>query len=627
MICLRLVDRCLPEGWCLPNEPDSSRSYHELGGQANLVPAEAETRASRPHVGEDAVGAATRALAIALRHDAEREAEAQADADARASLRRAAMLADTDTRPSPLASRKPPEPSPSPSAPPLPPPGAELAARLDQLAQSRSEGRCSLGGRANSVELRATLQALAELEPADDSVARARAHVIGGDAAAAGTALRRGRASVRDGPESAFVAGVSLALLDRWSEAVDAFRRAVEGLEARGQGTSAAASKAWAALGFCTYMQHGGAGSEEELVAYEHCLRCDESDAVAHINLGVLLAAVRQDSAGAERAYRRALQLDSSSAVAHFNLANLLKERAAELQADERAAVASARGGRTPRGGVAGAPAAEAADAADAARVLRGAASAAAEEAERHYRLALSLEPSYVAAHLNYGHLLYSGAQEGNALFGGRHRQHEAEEHWRAALAIDPSDASARVSLGLLLVDVRGDVAGAEAEYRAALRLNPRLASAHFNLAKLLKNRKGDVAGAEASYRRAISLEPTHAKAYNNLGKLLHETGADLAGAERAYRQALALEPANATVHANLGDLLEARAKAIVRRQRADGSAALPADESAGAAEAAELFRSAAAHFEAAGHDHWADEARAAAAAVLHPKRGFKRPG
>jgi hypothetical protein len=86
-------------------------------------------------------------------------------------------------------------------------------------------------------------------------------------------------------------------------------------------------------------------------------------------------------------------------------------------------------------------------------------------------------------------------------------------------------------NLGLLL-ETRGDVAGAEEAYRRAAERGH--AAAATNLGVLLEEH-GDRGGAEAAYRRAD--ERKDSKGAFNLGMLLEEQG-DVAAAREAYRRA-----------------------------------------------------------------------------------------
>ncbi len=92
-------------------------------------------------------------------------------------------------------------------------------------------------------------------------------------------------------------------------------------------------------------------------------------------------------------------------------------------------------------------------------------------------------------------------------------------------------EATAAFNLGVLLEE-RGDLAGAEAAYRRADEAGHGAAAS--NLGVLLEER-GASAQAEAAYRRAVGRGD--ATAAFNLGVVLEERG-ELAGAEAAYRRA-----------------------------------------------------------------------------------------
>jgi CHAT domain-containing protein len=109
-------------------------------------------------------------------------------------------------------------------------------------------------------------------------------------------------------------------------------------------------------------------------------------------------------------------------------------------------------------------------------------------------------------------------------------------------------------NLGMLL-QARGDLAGAEPLYRDALAMrrrlhpndHPGLAVSLNNLGGLLQAR-GDLAGAEPLYRDALAMRrrlhpkdhPDLAQSLSNLGSLLQDRG-DLAGAEPLHRDVLAM--------------------------------------------------------------------------------------
>jgi peptidoglycan hydrolase-like protein with peptidoglycan-binding domain len=127
-----------------------------------------------------------------------------------------------------------------------------------------------------------------------------------------------------------------------------------------------------------------------------------------------------------------------------------------------------------------------------------------------------------------------NGARSSPSAVAGIVGTHNGNGTSEAADGVHAStDAERLFELGLLLEE-RGDLAGAEAAYlRADQRGHPAAAS---NLGVLLEER-GDRTGAEAAYRRAA--ERGGANGTFNLGVLLEERD-DLTGAEAAYRHATA---------------------------------------------------------------------------------------
>ena len=96
----------------------------------------------------------------------------------------------------------------------------------------------------------------------------------------------------------------------------------------------------------------------------------------------------------------------------------------------------------------------------------------------------------------------------------------EAERAYRKAIELNPSFATAYSNLGLLLHENLKRYEEAEAAYRKAIELNPSNATAYSTLGILLKNLKR-TEEAEAAYRKAIELDPSESAAYNNLVILL----------------------------------------------------------------------------------------------------------
>lgn len=93
------------------------------------------------------------------------------------------------------------------------------------------------------------------------------------------------------------------------------------------------------------------------------------------------------------------------------------------------------------------------------------------DEAIAIYAKVLEMDPSFAAAHINIGTLLYN-----------RRDFRASEYHYRKAIEADPKYALAYFDLGNVL-DETGRVIEAASAYRTALQLAPTYADAHYNLA------------------------------------------------------------------------------------------------------------------------------------------------
>jgi Flp pilus assembly protein TadD/CO dehydrogenase/acetyl-CoA synthase epsilon subunit len=167
-------------------------------------------------------------------------------------------------------------------------------------------------------------------------------------------------------------------------------------------------------------------------------------------------------------------------------------------------------------------------------------------QAEQLYRQAIKLDPNYVAAYNDLGHLLSKDPSRAN----------EAEAAFRKAIELDPNNAIAYYNLGTVLLKVPARLAEAEAAFRKAIELDPKDASAYTNLGTVLLKVPARLAEAEAAFRKAIELDPKDALAYSNLGGVLSKDPTRLAEAEATCRKAIELDPKDAPAYSNLGDVL-----------------------------------------------------------------------
>jgi tetratricopeptide (TPR) repeat protein len=198
-------------------------------------------------------------------------------------------------------------------------------------------------------------------------------------------------------------------------------------------------------------------------------------------------------------------------------------------------------------------------------------------EAAVRYRRALALRPDHVASLVN---LSMAEARRGHL--------DEAEKPLREAIRLQPREAAAHFNLGLLLAE-RGQAAEAERALRRALELEPANAAAAYNLAVLIGSAKPREAASLAGQAAdAVPREPRYAytRAF-----YLEKTG-DIAGAERVLRALVGRSPDYRDGWATLGAMLESRGRR---------------------AEAAEVYRQAAASRSLPEPDRRDFEARAAA--------------
>lgn len=195
----------------------------------------------------------------------------------------------------------------------------------------------------------------------------------------------------------------------------------------------------------------------------------------------------------------------------------------------------------------------------------RGDPAAAAER----YRKALALRPDHVASLVN---LSMAEARRG--------RLAEAEAPLREAIRVSPREASAHYNLGLLLAE-RGKPAEARDALRRALELDPRNAAAAYNLAVLVAEAGPKEAAALSA--RAATIAPGDPRYAFTQAFYLEKAG-DVGGAEGVLRALVVRHPGYRDGWALLGALLEGRGRAAEAAdvyRRAAATAALPAPDRA----------------------------------------------
>jgi predicted O-linked N-acetylglucosamine transferase (SPINDLY family) len=247
---------------------------------------------------------------------------------------------------------------------------------------------------------------------------------------------------------------------------------------------------------------------EQACTLYREAVRLAPQSARAHLNLGIALQALGDES-GAASGYQRALALDAANPYAAYNYGKLHYER-----------------GRH----------------ADAERLLREALRAKPDFAEARVLLACALDAQgnaeSAAAELDavprerqdLGTLLIHGG-----ILRKLGRLDAAAELLGRAVALEPRNADARTALFHVL-EAKGDPAGAARELEALLRERPDWAEALHNYGVVLK-KLTRFEEAEAALRRAIALQPDFALAWRILGGVLLAQ-ARIDDALALYRQA-----------------------------------------------------------------------------------------
>ena len=161
------------------------------------------------------------------------------------------------------------------------------------------------------------------------------------------------------------------------------------------------------------------------------------------------------------------------------------------------------------------------------------------DQAERSFRAALALRPTYVEALQGLARTL---DRLGKAV--------DAEAAHRRVIALRPSWPQGWGQFGSFEYR-RGAFAEAEAAFRKAASLDPDDARIAYRLAAVLYER-GHLEEARTEAERSIALDPTP-QALSNHGTVLYALGR-FGEAAKAFERAAALLPGNGTIWINLGD-------------------------------------------------------------------------
>jgi tetratricopeptide (TPR) repeat protein len=204
-------------------------------------------------------------------------------------------------------------------------------------------------------------------------------------------------------------------------------------------------------------------------------------------------------------------------------------------------------------------------------------------EAIEAYRKAVAANPAVFESNLNLGLML---AQAGNP---------DAATFLRAATQLKPTthpeEGLERAWLSLGHVLEAASPQEALSAYRQAERFQPADPEPHLAAALLLEHR-GDYAGAEDEYQRVTMLAPKSTEALAGLVNVYQKTGR-MPEAEGALRKYLALVPQSGATHIQLGRVLAAEGKTEEASTELQTGMKLSPDDAAVLREAAEVFAAA----------------------------------
>lgn len=176
------------------------------------------------------------------------------------------------------------------------------------------------------------------------------------------------------------------------------------------------------------------------------------------------------------------------------------------------------------------------------------------DEAASHFREAIRLDPRLAEAYHRLG-----------KIFEEQGRGEEAQAAYGKAVQLKPGLVEARYDFGGLLAE-RAQLPEAAVQLAEAVRLAPDFAEAHYRLGVVLARIPGRVNEAAAEYQETLRLAPDFAEAHNNLGSLLARTPGRLAEAVRHFESALRLQPDFPAARRNLETAR--RALELTRTQR-----------------------------------------------------------
>ena len=161
--------------------------------------------------------------------------------------------------------------------------------------------------------------------------------------------------------------------------------------------------------------------------------------------------------------------------------------------------------------------------------------------AERAYRKAIKIDPSFVQALNNLGNVLVD-----------RDQLREATTTYRKALKLLPNHAMLLNNLGNAL-QLQGENDKAIEWFEKALTQNPAYADAYCNLGNALKG-QNNLNKAIESYRKAIDIEPSNKEAYNGLANAFYIQG-KTDDSFIAYNKVIEIDPNHKEAYRGLGNI------------------------------------------------------------------------
>ena len=160
------------------------------------------------------------------------------------------------------------------------------------------------------------------------------------------------------------------------------------------------------------------------------------------------------------------------------------------------------------------------------------------DNAAGYYRRAISGNPRYVSARLNFGNVLRKQGQYSAAI-----------REYQEVIALEPKNPAAWMNLGNVYQQL-GSFNDAKTAYEKAVVADPGNSSAVINLGTVLQ-RLGDLPNAQLQYEKAIRLNPAQTAAYCDLGVLLFQRG-DIESAVGTLNKAIEIDPSNGQAYLDL---------------------------------------------------------------------------